>query len=726
MTLLRRSPLGRRTLVVALSLAAACATAQLQSGSSIRALSSGPTPPVAAKVAHVVTSPAGDRDDEYYWLRDDTRKSPQMLAYLEAENAYKETLLAPLAASKKQVLAELIARIPQADETVPARFRGYEYWARYVNGGEYPIHLRRKLEPANAPEELLLDGNAVARGHDYFQIATYQVSDDGQKLAWTDDTVGRRQYVVRFKDLASGQLLADTIENVEAKFAWTADGRSVLYIEKDPVTLLGKRVRRHTLGDEPARDPVVYEEPDASFYLSVSRSRSGRYLNIHSLATDTSEQRVARADDPQLAFEVLLPRSAGHEYFAEDLDERLIVRTNKDAPNFKLVETTRAQISDAATWRELVPHPADGFIENFQLFRDFIAYTARADGLSRVYVRAWNAAVSVQVPIPEASYSGSLDDNREQDSASLRFSWSSLKTPPTVADYGFASREIAVRKRDFAGEGFDAARYETEYLRAPGRDGTPIPVSIVYPKGRPKDGRGALHVIGYGSYGFSYDPTFSRSALSLLDREVAFAIAHVRGGQELGRTWYEQGRQLHKKNTFTDFIDVTDYLVKQGFAAPGRVSASGGSAGGLLMGAIANMAPDRYCAIAAHVPFVDVVTTMLDESIPLTTNEFDEWGNPKQKDFYAYMLSYSPYDNIRTQAYPALYITTGLWDSQVQYWEPLKWIARLRAHAQGDRPLVLRANMDAGHGGKSGRFVAQEETAEQYAFLLDQLGVRAP
>jgi oligopeptidase B len=721
----------RRCLALALLLAAACASASLYGSSRssrsspIRALPAGPKPPVAARATHTVTSPFGDREDEYFWLRDDTRKSPDMLAYLKAENDYKEALLAPLAASKKALLAELIARIPQADETVPVRDRGYEYWVRFVRGGEYAVHLRRKLGSTAAPEEVLLDGNAMARGHDYFQIGGYRVSDDGQKLAWAEDTVGRRQYVIRFKDLASGQDLTDSIANAQKNMAWAADGRTLLYIEKDPVTLLGKRVRRHTLGDAPANDAVLYEEPDSTFYLGLSRSRSGRYINVYSIATDTSEQRVARTDDPQLGLEVLIPRQAGHEYDAEDLDERFILRTNKDAPNFKLVEATRAQLADPGAWRELVPHPSAGFIERFFTFRDFLAYEARADGLARLYVRSWSQGISVQVPIPEASYSGSLDDNREQDSASLRFEWSSLKTPPSIADYDPQSLAISVRKREFAGEGFDPARYETEFLRAPARDGAQIPVSIVYPKGRAKDGRGALHITAYGSYGYSSDPTFSRSAVSFLERGVAFAIAHVRGGQELGRSWYEQGRQLHKKNTFTDFIDATDYLVKQGYAAPGRVSASGSSAGGLLMGAIANMAPDRYCAIAAGVPFVDVVTTMLDESIPLTTNEFDEWGDPKQKDFYAYMLSYSPYDNVREQVYPALYVTTGLWDSQVQYWEPLKWIARLRAHAQGDRPRVLRADMDAGHGGKSGRFVGEEQTAEEYAFLLDQLGVRA-
>ncbi|MET0411377.1 MAG: S9 family peptidase, partial [Polyangiaceae bacterium] len=712
----------RVAIVLSLSFAAACA-GLAASHSPIRTVPGGPTPPVATKKQHVVTSPAGDRSDEYYWLRDDTRQSPEVLGYLKAENAYKDALLAPLTAAKQQLLEEIVARIPQEDETVPARERGYEYWTRFVRGGEYPIHLRKKLVEG-ATEEVLLDGNAMAQGHDFFQMARYAVSDDGTKLAWAEDKVGRRQYVVRIKDLASGQLLADQIPNADPFLAWAADGQTVLYIEKDPVTLLGRRVRRHTLGDDPSRDAVVYEEADPSFYISLRRSRSGRYIDITVGATDTSEQRIARADDPALAFEVLIPRQAGHEYEAEDFGDHFVMRTNRGAPNFKIVAATREQLTDPSTWRELVPHPSAGFVEGFAVFRDFLAYVARADGLSRVYVKGWSDNASVQVPIPEASYSGDLGENREVDSPSLRFKWSSLKTPPSIADYDPTTQAITLRKREWAGDGFDPARYETEFLRATARDGTLIPVSIVYPKGRPKDGRGALHVTGYGAYGINDDPTFTRPAFSLLDRGVAYAILHVRGGQELGRVWYEQGRQLQKKNTFTDFVDATDFLVKQGYAAHDRVTASGGSAGGLLMGAIANMAPDRYTAIAAHVPFVDVVTTMLDESIPLTTNEFDEWGNPKQKSFYDYILSYSPYDNVRAQVYPALYVTTGLWDSQVQYWEPLKWIARLRAHAKGDRPLVLRANTDAGHGGKSGRFRAQEQTAEQYAFLLDQLGVR--
>jgi oligopeptidase B len=681
--------------------------------------------PVAAQHPYSVRSPNGDRADEYYWLRDDTRSSQEMLRYLSAENAYKDALLAPLAASKQALRDEIVSRIAQTDESVPVRDNGYDYQTRFVQGREYPVHVRRRAQ-AGAPEQLLLDGNALAQGHEYFSIGQHSVSSDGQRLAWTQDTVGRRQYVLRFKHLETGQLYPEEIANVEPDIAWTADPETVLYIEKDPETLLGTRVRRHRLGADPASDFVVYEEPDHAFYLSLWKGRSERFLNIYAKSTESTEQRIASADDPDLRFEVLIPRRPHHEYLAEDHDDGFVLRTNLDAPNFRIVEAPRGRLAEPAAWHELVPPPSAGLIESLSVFSSALAYIARADGLEQLRIRRWSDGKTEAVAMPDPTYSLDFGDNRAVESPFVRISYASLQTPDTTYDYELATGRLIERKRDWVGDDFKPERYESAYLKAPARDGATVPVSVVFSKARSRDGSGPLLVTGYGSYGLSEDPRLNRAWLSLLDRGVAVAIAHVRGGQELGRDWYEQGRLLRKRNTFTDFIDATDFLVAQGYAAHDRVAARGGSAGGLLMGAVANLAAGKYRTIAAHVPFVDVVTTMLDESIPLTTNEFDEWGNPKQKLYYDYILSYSPYDNVRAQAYPALYVSTGLWDSQVQYYEPLKWVARLRAHKTDQHPLVLHVNMGAGHGGKSGRFAAQEQVAEEYAFMLDQLGVAMP
>jgi oligopeptidase B len=678
--------------------------------------------PQAATRPHVVESPAGQRVDEYYWLRDDTRSSAEVLGYVAAENAYREAMLAPVDDRKQVLLAEFVARIPQVDTTVPARKHGYEYSTRFVQGGEYPVFVRRRAEPG-ALEQVLLDGNALAQGHDYFMIGGRAVSGDGRRLAWAEDTVGRRQHVVHFMDLETGTRYPEQISHCDASLAWAGDHQTLLYIEKDPETLLGVRVRRHLLGTDPAEDAIVYEEPDKAFFLGLWKSRSDRYLNIYCRSTDSTEQQVALADDPALAFRALVPRERDHKYTAEDFGDRFVLRTNRGAPNYQLVDAPADRVSDYSAWQPLVPHASVSFIEDFATFTHTLAYVARTNGVLRLFVRDWQDGESKPIEMPEAAYTVGLGHNPEVDAPILRFEFTSLRTSPSVYDIDMSSGQISLRKRDWVGDDYDPERYQTAHLHAPARDGTLIPVSIVFAKERPHDGSGALLLSGYGAYGISSDPHFDRSRLSLLDRGVAFAIAHVRGGQELGRAWYDQGRLLHKGNTFTDFIDVTRFLVEQGYAAHDRVAARGGSAGGLLMGAIANMAPEKYCAIAAHVPFVDVVTTMLDESIPLTVNEFNEWGNPKQAVYYRYILSYSPYDNVRAQAYPALFVSTGLWDSQVQYYEPLKWVARLRARKTDDRPLVLRVNMGAGHGGNSGRFAAQEQVAEEYAFLLDQLGV---
>jgi oligopeptidase B len=494
----------------------------------------------------------------------------------------------------------------------------------------------------------------------------------------------------------------------------------VIYIEKDPQTLLGRRVRRHVLGTDPAADPLIYEEPDESFYLDVGTSKDCRYLYISSQSTLSTEQRYADAADPRLAFELILPRERDHEYHADHFDGRWIIRSNWRAPNFRLMEAPLGEARDRARWRELVPHRDDAFVHGFSVFRDFLAIEERSGGLRKVRIRPWTGAGDTYIGSDEAACRTGLGDNEEIESDTVRYTYTSLTTPATTFDYDVRTGRRTLLKQDPVLGGFDSSNYATEYRWAPASDGESVPVAIVYRKDFRRDGTAPLLQYGYGSYGISIDPVFSVPLLSLLDRGFVYAIAQVRGGQELGRRWYDSGRLLDKKNTFNDFVDVTRFLVREGYAHPRRVFARGGSAGGLLMGAVVNLAPGEYRAVSAVVPFVDVVTTMLDESIPLTTNEYDEWGNPNERAFYEYMLSYSPYDNVAPQAYPAMLVSTGLWDSQVQYWEPAKWVARLRRLKTDGNPLLLRINMEAGHGGKSGRFRRFRELAEEYAFLLSQ------
>ena len=682
-----------------------------------------PVPPIAAVRPHAVESPNGTRNDEYYWLRDDTRANPDVIGYLEAENAYKAAMTAHTDALEEKLYGEIIGRIKQDDSTVPYRLRGHWYYTRYETGQEYPVYAR-KAGTLEAPEQVMLDVNRMAEGHGFFQVGSTAIAPDNNLLAFTEDAVGRRQYVLRIKNLATGELLPERIENVDAYIAWTADSRSLLYLEKDPETLLARRVRRHVLGTDPAQDALVYEQDDDSFYTSVGTTKDERYVTIFARSTVSTELRYADAADPALAFRVFLPRERDLEYYPDHLDGRWIIRTNWQAPNYRLMEANVGDEGDRAKWRELLAHREDAFVDGFDLFRDFLAIEERSDAMRKIRIRPWGGGKDFYIGSDEPAYTTSLGVNAEIDTHVVRYEYTSLTTPMTVYDYDIQTGERQLMKRTPVLGGFDSANYRTELVWAPARDGAKVPVSLVYRVGFRKDGSAPLLQYGYGSYGATMDPAFSISRVSLLDRGFVFALAHVRGGQEMGRRWYENGRLLHKKNTFTDFIDVTHFLVREGYADGKRISAMGGSAGGLLMGALSNMAPADYRAIVAQVPFVDVVTTMLDESIPLTTNEFDEWGDPKNKAYYDYMLSYSPYDNVARQAYPAMLVTTGLHDSQVQYWEPAKWVARLRARKTDSNPLLYRTTMEAGHGGKSGRFQRFREIAEEYTFILDQSGIR--
>ncbi|GAB3340565.1 S9 family peptidase [Marilutibacter aestuarii] len=699
-----------------------------------------PAPPDVEKRPHVVKAPHGaERQDEYYWLRDDAREDTAMLAYLEAENTYTDAVMAPLKPLEDRLYEEIVGRIKQDDSSVPYRERGYWYYTRFETGQDYPVHARRKDGPGVdaasiqkatdagdfTGEEVMLDLNALAAGKDYYAVSDREVSPDNRLLAYAEDLNGRRQYTVRIKDLETGELYPDEIKGVSANLIWADDNRTLFYVENDPETLLTVRVKKHVLGTPVADDVLVYEEKDDSFYMGIGRTRDDKFICIGVESTVSSEMRCTPAAAPG-EFVVLAPRERDVEYDADHFDGRWVIVTNADgAKNYKVVTAPTGSTS-RRDWQEWIPHKDDVFIDGVELFDGFTAIAERSEGLERLrLVRGEPGQAdgdSEYVKADEPAYSMGLSANPEPDTEWLRYSYTSMTTPATVYELNVRSGERRQLKQEPV-IGYDPSQYVTERLWATARDGTKVPVSLVYRKGFERDGTAAMLQYAYGSYGSSTDPGFNSTVVSLLDRGMVYAIAHIRGGQEMGRAWYDNGKLFNKKNTFTDFIDVTRYLVEQKYAAPDRVAAYGGSAGGLLMGAIANMSPGDYDVILSQVPFVDVVTTMLDPSIPLTTNEYDEWGNPEQQKYYDYMLTYSPYDNLKAQDYPAMYVGTGLWDSQVQYWEPAKYVARLRDVDTSGNTVVFRTNMEAGHGGKSGRFRRYRERAEMYAFMLDRLGV---
>lgn len=681
-------------------------------------------PPVAAKKPFLVKGPDGvpPRNDDYYWLRDDTRKNPEMLADLNAENSYADAVLAPTKPLQETLYKEIVGRIKQDDASVPYRERGYWYYTRFETGKDYAINARRKGS-MTAPEEMLFDQNAMAAGKGFFSLGDVSISQDNSLAAYSEDTVGRRQYVIHVKNLKTGDILPDTIANAEPGAVWANDGRSFFYIDKDPTTLLGNKVKRHVLGTPASADALVYEEKDNSFYMGLERTKDDKFICIVVESTVSNEQRCTSAANPG-SFAVLAARQREFRYTADHLGGRWVVRTDWNAPNYRLMTLADGKPwGDRAAWSEFVPVSKDVFIDSFELFNGFTAINERSGGLKRLRTLT-NAGKSDFVASDEPAYAMSMSVNPEPDTDWLRYTYSSLTTPTRTYEVNAKTGERKLLKENPA-PGYVAATYTTERVWVPARDGkTKVPVSLVYKKGFKRDGTAAMLQYAYGSYGISTDPAWSPTVVSLLDRGMVYALAHIRGGQEMGRAWYDDGKMFNKKNTFTDFIDTTEYLVAQKYAAKDRVAALGGSAGGLLMGAVANMAPQDYKVVIAQVPFVDVVTTMLDETIPLTTGEWDEWGNPKTKASYDYMLSYSPYDNVAAKAYPALFVGTGLWDSQVQYYEPTKWVAKLRATKTDANPLLFRVNMEAGHGGKSGRFRRYRDTAEYYAFMLGQLGVK--
>jgi len=704
-------------LVSALALAAFAAAVDIPRPAELK-------PPIAERKPHAVASPNGTRDDPYYWLRDDTRSNPEVIGYLKAENAYYEAKTEAYKDLTEALSKEIIGRLKQDDSSVPYKYKDYVYYSRFETGKEYAIQARHPLD--SEKEQILVDANRQAEGHSFYQLGRRAVSPNQVLVAFLEDVAGRRQYTLRVRDIATGQDRPEQIGGLSSGVAWANDNKTLFYVENDPTTLLSTRVKRHVLGSDPKEDPVIYEEKDHSFYMGVDKSGDERFIMIRLRSTVATETLVIDTDDPAAAPRTLAKRSKDHLYQADHIAGRWIIRTNRDAPNYRMMTANDSDLGDPEKWRELLPYDKDVFIEAFALFRDYLVINERSEGLLRLRVRPWASLdTSTVIRSDEADYAEELSINPEQGTEMLRYTHDSLVTPTSTFEVNMRTGERRLLKRRPILGGFDSGNYATERVWAVARDGAKVPVSLAYRKGFKRDGKAPLYQTAYGAYGSSSDPQFGIETVSLLDRGFVYALAHIRGGQEMGRAWYDDGHLLHKKNSFTDFIDVTDSLVREKYAAPDKVFAMGGSAGGLLMGAVANMAGEKYRAIVAHVPFVDAVTTMLDDTIPLTSNEFDEWGNPKEKQYYDYILSYSPYDNVRAKKYPALYVTTGLNDSQVQYYEPAKWVARLRATKTDSNPLLFKINMSAGHGGRSGRFESLKETAEEYAFLLNLLGVKA-
>jgi oligopeptidase B len=655
------------------------------------------------------------RIDNYYWLKE--RENPEVIEYLEAENKYTAAMMSHTRDLQETLFKEFKARIKQTDVSVPYRKNGYFYYSRTEEGRDYPIHCRKKRS-LEAPEEIMLDVNRVAEGYKFCAVRALEVSSAQDVLAYPVDTVGRNFCTLHFKNLMNGALLADRIPDVTANVAWANDNKTVFYTKQHPDTLRSYRVYRHVLGADPAKDELIYEEKDETFNCFVFKTKSKKYLMIASVHTLSSEYRYLDADDPTGTFKIVQPRQKNHEYAVDHYGEHFYIRTNQRAKNFRLVKTPLSRTA-LEHWQEVIPHREEVFLEGFEIFKNHLVVTERKNGLINLRVRPWSGSDEHEVDFGEPAYFASPKDNHEFDTPLLRYSYSSMTTPNSVYDYNMVARTKTLLKRDEVLGGFDSADYQAERLYATARDGQRVPVSLVYRKPFRKDGTAPLLLYGYGSYGFSMDARFNPYVVSLLDRGFVYALAHIRGGQELGRRWYEDGKLFKKKNTFTDFIDCAEYLVKQKYANPEKLFAQGGSAGGLLMGAVVTMRPTLFTGVIAEVPFVDVLSTMLDDSIPLTTSEFDEWGDPNDRRYYDYILSYSPYDQTKPERYPHLLVTTGLHDSQVQYWEPAKWVAKLRALKKDDSRLLLKTEMKAGHGGPTARDDGYREIAFRWAFLLD-------
>ncbi len=675
------------------------------------------TPPVARRVPHPTTLHGDTREDDYYWLRE--KENAEVRAYLEAEDAYTAQVMKPTAALQEKLYGELLGRIQQTDLSVPYRKGGFLYYSRTEEGKQYPLFCRKKGS-AEAPEEVLLDLNALAQGESFLSLGAFQVSDDGNLLAYALDRTGFRQFTLQVKDLRTGQVGPERMEKV-VTVAWAADNRTLLYTTEDAAKRSAV-LWRHTLGTPASEDVKVYEEKDERFGVMVSRTRSGAWLMVDSNSLTTSEVRVLPANKPTAALTVVAAREQEHKYSVEHHGDLFYIQTNSGGRNYRIV-TAPVKAPERKNWKELVPHREAVMLENLDLFQNHLVMYEREAGLQQVSVMDLKTRATHRVSFPEQVYTVFTDRNEEWATKLLRFNYQSPVTPASTYDYDMASRERTLLKQQPVLGGFDASRYQTERLMVTAKDGTQVPVSLVYRKGLVKDGKAPLLLKGYGSYGAPGYMFFNHPELSLLDRGFVSATAHIRGGGDMGKAWHDAGRMMNKMNTFTDFIAVAEALVAQGYTSKERLAIQGGSAGGLLMGAVVNLRPDLFKVAMAHVPFVDVLNTMSDTSLPLTVGEFEEWGNPQVKAEYEYMRQYCPYTNVKAQAYPTLLVKTGFNDSQVMYWEPAKWVAKLRATKTDRNPLLFQNNMSAGHGGSSGRYDRLKEVAFDYAFLLTQLGV---
>ncbi len=677
-----------------------------------------PVPPKARKEMKELINNGHTRIDNYFWLNQ--RDNPEVIKYLEDENSYTETVIGHTRKFQEKLFDEIVGRIKQTDQSVPYFDNGYYYYSKYEKGKEYPFYCRKKGS-LESPEEIMLDVNEMAGGYSYYAVGGLSVSPDNKLLAFGVDTLSRRIYNIYVKNLETGKIYSDLLENTSGSAAWGNDNKTFFYTVKDE-SLRPYKVLKHSLGEDAVADKEIFRESDETFYTFAYKTKSDKYIMITSQSTLSGEFRFLDADTPDGEFRIIQPRERDLEYNVDHYGDKFYIVTNYDAKNFRLMEAPVNNPSKE-NWKEIIPHRDDVLLEGIEIFKNFLVVDERKNGLTQLRIIKWNGSGEHYLDFGEAAYTAYISVNPEFDTEILRFEFSSLTTPNSTYDYNMSSREKILLKQDEVVGGYNPSEYYSERLYAVADDGVKVPISIVYKKSLKKDDGNPLLLYGYGSYGISTDASFSSVRLSLIDRGFIYAIAHVRGGSEMGRWWYEDGKLLKKKNTFTDFINCAEFLVKNNYTGTDKMFAAGGSAGGLLVGAVANMRPDLFKGVVAAVPFVDVVTTMLDSSIPLTTGEYDEWGNPNEKEYYDYMLSYSPYDNVEAKDYPAILVTTGLHDSQVQYWEPAKWVAKLRDMKTDNNPLLLSTLMTAGHGGASGRFERYRISSLQYAFMLYLLGI---
>ncbi|QGH62639.1 S9 family peptidase [Serratia proteamaculans] len=671
-----------------------------------------PLAPSAEIIPHQLTAQGETRVDDYYWLRDDSRQNKKVLNYLTAENRYTEQMMQPYKKLRDTLYQEMLGRISPEDRSVPYQLNGYRYQESYAAGKDFALYQRKALT-ADAQWQTLLDANQRAAGQDYYRLGGMEISQDNQQMAIAEDLQGRRQYRISLREIDSGKWTPEVIENTSGDMAWANDGKTLFYIRNHPQTLLPYQVYRHQSGTPVADDKLVYQENDGGFYLSLSRSSSRDYVIITISGNTTSEARLIDANQPLSKPVLFAARKNGHEYYLDHYRGEFYLRSNHQSPHFGLYQTAAV----GKPWQALLAPQEKREVEGFTVFRDWLVVKERADGLVQLRQIRWDGKTQRSIAFDDASYMAWLGYNPDPDNQQLRYGYSAMTTPTRTYQWDLNKGERTLLKQQEV-KGVDPSQYHSERVWINARDGVKVPVSLVYNKAMFKPGHSPLLVYGYGAYGMSMDPAFSANRISLLDRGFVYALIHVRGGGELGQSWYQQGKLTHKPNTFSDFIDATQALVQQGYGQPGRIYAMGGSAGGLLMGAVINQAPQLYNAVVAQVPFVDVLTTMLDDSIPLTIGEYEEWGNPNQSQAYALIKSYSPYDNVAKQTYPNLLVTSGLYDSQVQYWEPAKWVAKLRRFKQGDSVLLLATDMTAGHGGKSGRLTRLENNALEYSFIM--------